>query len=190
MTVLDRPAERRLERLARDEEVPRRQPRVERVRLVDRLLVEADEAGTPALADSVPAQRLDGAGHRRAGLDLDHEPHLLGEPGQDLVEGRDAQPGAAEPVRGVRAGELGAGIGLADLGQRVLHDRSAAVGGAVERVVVDHDERPVRRDVEVELDRVGALAHAELEALHRVLGGMRGRAAMADDERHGWTSAR
>ena len=46
---------------------------------------------------------------------------------------------------------------------------------------MEHDRDPVRGRVEVELDRVRARRHAELEGGQRVLGGACGVAAVRDD---------
>ena len=87
-------------------------------------------------------------------------------------------------ARVIRAREGGARIGLADLVHGEIGDPPGAVGGAVERLVVDDRELAVGREVHVELDRIGAGLQPEPEGLHRVLGRLGGRPAMRDDDRH------
>src|SRR5581483_1638774 len=58
------------------------------------------------------------------------------------------------------------------------------VGGAVERGVVEHDGHAVRGRPDVQLDRVGALPHRQLEGGEGILGG-RGRRSPVGDHRPG-----
>ena len=113
--------------------------------LGQRLVVErqhADPLGLAALAQRVrehPGRRhvldlgLDGAAHRVEHFLEDRHPL--------------AQPRVQSP----------------DLGQRQVADEPRAVGGAVDVLVVHHDERPVLAQVQVEFDLVqaGGLCGAE-----------------------------
>ena len=67
---------------------------------------------------------------------------------------------------------------------RHLGDRSGQVGRSLEGGVVDHGQLAIRCEVDVELDRVHALLHGELEGGHRVFGTLRRRPPVTHDERH------
>ena len=80
--------------------------------------------------------------------------------------------------------EVRAGIGLPDVVHGQARDRSGAVGGAIERLVVDDGELTVGGEVDVELDGIGPGLDGEPEGLHRVLRSLCGGAAVGDDDRH------
>ena len=107
----------------------------------------------------------------RARLDLDHDPGRVGQPLEHLRQRRHGQAAALERMAlAVRAGECCASIGLANLVHREIGDAAGAVGGAVERLVVDDGQLTVRGEVDVELDRIGPGLDAQLEGFHRVFG--------------------
>src|SRR5207249_746698 len=76
-----------------------------------------------------------------------------------------------------------AGVELAQLGRGVLAHQADAVGGALERVVVDDDQPAVRRQVDVALDEVAARGDRRPERPHCVLRMLGRVAAMAAQER-------
>jgi len=75
-------------------------------------------------------------------------------------------------------------IGGAELGQGPATDRTGEIGGAVERLVVDHHRGAVPGEPDVELERVGALLHRQLEGRQGVLRRV-GRGAPMGDDRPG-----
>jgi hypothetical protein len=74
-----------------------------------------------------------------------------------------------------------AGVERADLVEGHLRRRAFAIGGAVDRVVVQQDDGVVGRQLGVDLDPGCALALGLAEACERVLRRRLGRAAMPDD---------
>src|SRR5205823_9886098 len=60
-------------------------------------------------------------------------------------------------------------VQLPELSRRVVTDEPGAVGRAFEGVVVDDDEPPVRRQVDVTFDEVAADGHRRAERPHGVL---------------------
>ena len=93
---------------------------------------------------------------------------------EHLVQGRDA-------LTRVLGAEPRARVELAQLGQRVILDQPAAVGRAIERLVVDDGQLAVAGQMHVELDPVGAELERALERRHRVFRAVAHRAAVADD---------
>ena len=111
----------------------------------------------------------------RAGLDLDVDRQAqLQRQGQHLVQGR--HPLAAEFGR-----EFPAGIQHPHRREVGIGDRAAAVGGAVQRVVMDHHRHPVAGQLDVELDHLDAQRGGLAERGQGVLRRMGRGAAMADD---------
>ena len=82
------------------------------------------------------------------------------------------------------AGELGAepgaGIERLDLLQRAVANPAVAGRGAVQRLVVDHDHRPVASPLTVELHHVRAELDCAQERRARVLGAVARSAAVRD----------
>ena len=65
--------------------------------------------------------------------------------------------------------------------QRVLRHRAVAVGGALERGVVEHHQLAVARQLQIELERIGTQRQRFEEGVERVLRRVRAVAAVADD---------
>src|SRR5213594_3636366 len=82
---------------------------------------------------------------------------------QDLGEGRHplTREGGPEPASRIQP---------ADLGQGERRERAGAVGGALERRVVEHHHLTVARELYVELDHVGTELDGAAERRHGVLG--------------------
>ena len=101
----------------------------------------------------------------------------------------DADLLAAKRIRGRRGFRVGceavAGIDARELIRGARGDRSVRVRRALERVVVVHDDDAVAREVDVELETVGAERQSVIERHHRVLGPERRAAAVGEDERPG-----
>lgn len=156
------------------------EPALGPARLVTRV-AEDDAAGLgAAVADVVPRVRPREQVRDRLAEPgaLDVEVHQAGVPAaqvEDLDGRRDPAP-LAEPAgaAGAEPPQLGPG-GVADV----------AVGREplVEHVVVEDDEDAVPRPADVELVAVAAQLERGAEGLERVLVGVRGRAAVADDVR-------
>ena len=81
------------------------------------------------------------------------------------------------------AREAVARVEAAQFGERRASDLARAVGGAVERRIVEDHDRPVRRRVHVEFQVIGAGGETAPESLERVLGGERRAAAMGEQAR-------
>ena len=81
------------------------------------------------------------------------------------------------------AGDVVAGVGLLDLGDRERLDRAAAVGRPVEPVVVERDDHAVLRDVGVGLQVRAPLLDGDRERLERVLRRVAGGTAVGDHDR-------
>ena len=103
------------------------------------------------------------------------------------IERRDLGP----DVRGTRAVrvlgvEPTSHFAQAELGERALAQQPAArraptTRRAIERVVVEHHQHTIARDLEILLDPVGALFEREIPGGERVLGRVPRRAAVRDD---------
>ena len=107
------------------------------------------------LAEHVDELLLQAGIERRQLLDLDHEADLADRELDHLL-----QEGNLLPV---------AGVELAQLGRGVVADEPNAVGRPIQRVVVDHDQPSVRRQVDVALDEVAAGRDRGAKRPHRVL---------------------
>lgn len=110
------------------------------------------------------------------------------------VFGLDEQPDRATPVegegeqlaqredRGGRSGVVpGPEVEFAQLGQRQLADRAAAVGGAVDGAVVHADEFVIAGEADVAFESVGTLGESEFVGAQGVLGPIPRCPAMGDD---------
>ena len=151
--------------------------RLERLDLLNGGVIEADD--NDLLGHLEPADRLDnrcldaGVVDRRV-LDLDVEDRVaLARPGEHLVQRRN-------PLARVLRPEPAAGIERLELGQRMVADCAVAVGGSIDGLVVNDDERVVPRQVHVQLNPVGAKLEPTLEGGQSVFGTVAHRAAMAD----------
>ncbi len=123
---------------------------------------------------------------------------ITGIPGNPLstsVEGRHSCGSAAKGIAPSAVGsEAGAGIDRCKARERKRSQRAAAIGGAIQRGIVQHDRDAIGGEPNVELEGVGALLHRQLKGGHGILGCGTGRAAMSYDrpgrqiqERvHGW----
>ena len=148
-------------------------------------LVEADHGEPPVAVDRVAPDGLDHGIGRGARLDLDHQAEPIRQPGEHLRQRRDADALAGERQAGIVGPREGrAGIGLPDVVHAQARDRSGAVGGAIERLVVDDGELTVCGEVHVELDGIGPGLDGQPEGLHRVLRSLCGCASVRDDDRH------
>ncbi len=96
---------------------------------------------------------------------------------------------ATERMRGrgrVRVGcEAVPGIDARELIRASRGDRPVRVRRALERVVVMNDDDAVARQMNVELDTVGAERQPMVERRHRILRPQRRAATMGEDERPG-----
>ena len=117
-------------------------------------------------------------------LDLDQQRHA-GEGAHHLLEGGDADAGAAIRGGAGRAGEVPAGIEALELARGEGGERPRAVGGALEGGIVEDHRDAIAGAAEVELEGVGPLRERQAKALQRVLGRVRGGAPVADDEARG-----
>jgi hypothetical protein len=120
---------------------------------------------------SSPHQRLDA----RVGLELDVEHPAAREQAENLFERRDL-------VVGERRAEPRPGVEARDDRKVGFPYTPRAVGGAIERLIVKDDRDLVPRQLDVELDHVGA----EVERLHEGNAGIFGRdsrcSAMSDGQ--------
>src|SRR5213594_455386 len=81
----------------------------------------------------------------------------------------------------VRSPEAVPRVETAESGERERAHRTRAVGGAIDQLVVQDHDFPVRRRVHVELEVVRARADAGHEGIERVLRRDTGRPAMAEE---------
>ena len=118
-----------------------------------------------------------------------------GKPAQHLGQGRHPCGSAAKGIALSAVGsEAGAGIDRCKAAERNRSQRAAAIRGAIQGGVVQHDRDAIGGEPNVELEGVGALLHRQLKGGHGILGCGTGRAAMSYDrpgrqiqERvHGW----
>ena len=93
-----------------------------------------------------------------------------------------AAPAEGEAVCGA---ECGACIDAGQLGCSQSRHRAASVRRALQRSIVDDDGNPVAREVDIQLQSVGAVRKPELEGNQRVLGSQFGAAAMGEHQRMG-----
>ncbi len=136
-----------------------------------------DDARRQRMALHGAAQRLGGVGR----LQLDDQRQLAWQRLDGLVEGRHAHAAAAPRKAAPAVGrEARAGVQPLQLGHRVCGDRAAAVGGALQRRVVEQHQLAVARDAQVELERIGAPRHRLEQRRKRVLRRMRAIAAVRD----------
>src|SRR5690606_8643751 len=96
-----------------------------------------------------------------------HDHTHVGEGGEHLPEGGDADPPAPERELAVDPMAV-TGVQLAQVGEGVGPHRTGPVGGAVDVVVVEAHQVPVGGDVEVGLEMVGAGLEGAAEGDHRV----------------------
>ncbi len=102
-------------------------------------------------------------------LDLDHQADLAERELDHVVQQRDVLSVAR--------------VQLAQLGRGVVAHQAVAVGGALERVVVDDHQAAVRRQVNVAFDEVATRVDRGAERLHGVLWKLRRIAAVAAEKR-------
>ena len=140
------------------------------------------------LAWPAVAQGLHDGRHRRARLDLDHQADAIGQPIENLDERGDAKPLARVRRLAPRVSEARSGVEAADPVHGEAVDAADAVGGAVDRVVVDDRQLSVLRQVHVELDGIGPRLHPQAEGLHGVLRRLDRCAPMRHHQRHDGTS--
>lgn len=95
---------------------------------------------------------------------------------QHLTEQRDARPG--EPFAAT------AGVQTPELLETVVGHPPGAVGRALERFVMDHDDLVVPGELHVEFDAVGTLLEGLFHRGERVLGGVSAGPAVSPDLRH------
>ena len=99
-----------------------------------------------------------------------------------VAKRRDARSLARPHVLEIHA-EAHGRVDPRQLGRRPRRDRPGRVGRAIERRVVADDDFAVGRQVDVELEAVGARGQAGVERRDRVFGPQRPSAAMREDER-------
>ena len=121
------------------------------------------------LAEHVQQLVLEALVQWRHLLQLDDEPDLADDELHDLLQERDLLTVAC--------------VQLPELSRRVVTDEPGAVGRAFEGVVVDDDEPPVRRQVDVTFDEVAADSHRRAERPHGVLRVLRGIAPVTAQQR-------
>jgi hypothetical protein len=147
---------------------------------IDRGLIERSDAD-PVDRGRFLDRRADGAGQLRlAALHLDDDPRAVFR--QHRIERRHANALAAKRVRAV-AGEVIAGVDARQLagGERI--DRTLPIGGAVERAIVDDDGDAVARQLDVDLEAVGAERKTVVERRHGIFRGQQRAAAMRKHQR-------
>ena len=129
------------------------------------------------MADQQLSERFGGRGD----LELDEEWQRR-ESLQDLVDGGDANP---SPAPGVAPGpiriEVVAGVSPGQFDRRLGFHRPAAIGGAVERGVVQHDGYSIRGEADVEFNGLDPELHRTLHRFEGILGNQAGGTAVADD---------
>jgi len=77
---------------------------------------------------------------------------------------------------------VAAGISARELVGRSARDRPLEIGRAVERAIVMDDDDAIEREVDIELEAVGAMRQAGVECRKRVLGREQTAAAVREDE--------
>ena len=140
--------------------------------LVDRLVVEGHDCAfghRTELAEHVQELVFEPWVERRNLLELDHQPDLAERELDHLLQERDLLAITC--------------VELAQLGRREVFDQPAAVGGAVEGVVVNDDEATVGRKVHVAFDEVAAGGDGGPERPQSVLRILRRVAAVAAYQR-------
>jgi hypothetical protein len=115
----------------------------------------------------------------RARLDFDDEWDAR-ETFEDLVERRDAT-GTAYRRRRLHTSKTARRVQRSELRQRHAIHSTASVSGAVNGGVVNHDYLAIRREMDVELDCIGALGDSEPHRFEGVLRPARPPAAMRYD---------
>ena len=125
---------------------------------------------------------------RRLQLDDEAAPRdsrssTVAEAGDADARGHETDTRVRQPAD--RAVNRVAGIDARELVRGARGERSARVGRPIERVVVMHDDHAVARQVDVELQTIGAERQPMVERHHRVLRPQRRAAAMGEDERPG-----
>ena len=157
-------------------------------------------------AEGVERRAVEGADHaaRRRAVPLEHAAQRLGRGGglhldeqrrvgvalEHLLDRRHAHVATPEGEDGPVAREPRAGVRAADAieGERATAPLASVVRSSVS--IVDDDDAPVGREVDIELERVGTVRERQIEAAERVLGRVRARAAVADDEPGGGVEQR
>src|SRR5574337_1103516 len=120
---------------------------------------------------------LDAAKEGRSRLDFERKRDLSGETLEDLSEGRD-------PLTGKALAEPATGIQPLELLEAQRMDRSPAIGGSVQRIIVNNDQLVIAADVQVQLDSVGFQLDRLFKGCHRILGRQRRGPSMRDVQRH------
>ena len=115
----------------------------------------------------------DGYGHR-----------LVSIAAQNLAQCGDADVLSAERMFVTAVAEMTAGIESCQLGLREVGDAPASAGGPFEGRVVVNDDDAILREVDVELEPIGAQREPVIECLDRILGPKRGTAAMCVNDGH------
>ena len=140
---------------------------------------EEDLVGGVGVVDRGDGALADAAGDflgDRFGLDLDVEERAAADELEDFGEEGNALAG----VLGIKPA---AGVEGAELGEALAIQGAAAVGAAVEGVIVEDDHGPVPAELHVELDHIDAEIEGAPEGGEGVLRGGEGPSAVGDDPR-------
>ena len=75
-----------------------------------------------------------------------------------------------------------AGVEAAQLGGRVVANQALSIGRPLERVIVDHDQAAVRREMDVAFDEIAPGGDRRTKGADRVFGMLGGVATMSADQ--------